>query len=117
MNLSKKNSTYQSIIDKLNSLPTKDDLKNFATRTDLDRLATKDDLKNFATRTDLDRLATKEEIQVIREDMKTQTKELQEFAMDQTEALARVIEETVMQPLEDVRSRVTLLEHKVHKAC
>lgn len=156
MDFNKDNLGQQIIIDKLNSLPSKDDLKVFATKEDiqfilqdiqsiktdmksfvtkedlrairgdmqvfatkddLNNFATKEDLRIFATKDDLSQFATKNEIQAIREDMKAQTKELKEFAMDQTEALARVIEEAIVQPLEDVRIRVVALEQKVHRAC
>ena len=50
------------ILDRLDSLPTKQDLANFATKQDLDNFATKQDLDNFATKQDLVNYATKQDL-------------------------------------------------------
>ncbi len=74
-----------------------------------DRFATKDDLKAFATKSDLN----------------AQTQELKEFALEQTESLARIIATTVAEPLEkhlkdisldgDLSMRVLHLEKDVRQ--
>lgn len=52
--------------------------------TQLKGLATKDDIKNMATK----------------DDLASQTRELKEFAEDQTDVLARIIATTIAEPME-----------------
>ncbi|MCL5667203.1 MAG: hypothetical protein M1383_05550 [Patescibacteria group bacterium] len=76
--------TREYLDKQLAKLATKDNLTNLATKDELRNLATKDELRNLATK----------------DDLKQQTKELKEFAEEQTEALARIISNTVAEPME-----------------
>ena len=49
-------------------------------------------------------------------DMEAQTKELKQFAEEQTESLARIIATTVAEPLEDVKTRVIAIEQRAYRA-
>jgi len=62
----------------------------------LSKMATKEDLKSFATKEDL-----KSFEQRIDEKFEKQSKELKEYAEDQTETLAAYIAETIAIPLQE----------------
>ncbi|MDR3642927.1 MAG: hypothetical protein P4L74_04850 [Candidatus Doudnabacteria bacterium] len=91
---------------------TKKDLEQVLDKR-LANVATKVDLKNFATKNDLKDFVTKFDLQ-------NQTKELKQFAEEQTDALARIISKTVAIPMEvqfrklngriDLQQRVEKLE-------
>ncbi|KKQ56135.1 MAG: hypothetical protein US74_C0018G0006 [Parcubacteria group bacterium GW2011_GWA2_38_13] len=51
------------------TVATKDDLKQYATKTDLEQFATKDDLKQYATKTDLEQFATKDDLKEFKNDI------------------------------------------------
>jgi len=53
----------------LEQFATKDDLKQYATKTDLEQFATKDDLKQYATKTDLEQFATKDDLKEFKNDI------------------------------------------------
>lgn len=83
-------------------------------------LATKDDLKNFATKDDLANLATKDSLKA---SLTEQTTELKQFAVEQTEELARIIARAVAEPMqkhldqtvnhESIKAKVGELENEV----
>ncbi|MBL8031163.1 MAG: hypothetical protein JNK33_02470 [Candidatus Doudnabacteria bacterium] len=85
-------------------------------------LATKDDLKSFATKDDLTNLVTKDNLKA---SLAEQTKELKQFAVEQTEELARIIAGTVAEPMqnhfgepvnhEDIKAKVQELAQDVVK--
>jgi nitrogen regulatory protein PII-like uncharacterized protein len=101
--LDEKFATKEYIDGKLTNFAIKDDFKNFATKDDLKNFATKDDLKNFATKDDFKNFATKD-------DLKAQTKELKDYADQQTEHLASIIATTVANPLQRHLEEVSVAE-------
>ncbi len=78
----------QAIKNVTKGLATKDDVKNLATKEELKNLATKDDVKNLATKEELKKLATKEDVR------------------EGVEELARIIAETIANPMEIRFSRL-----------
>lgn len=97
-------------------------VKNLATKDDLKSFATKDDLAGFATKDDLTNLATKDNLKT---SLAEQTRELKQFAVEQTEELARIIASAVAEPVqkhldepvnhENIKAKVQELEQDVVK--
>ncbi len=67
--------------------------QKFITKKDAQAFATKEDLKHFATKSDVEKFATKE-------DLDNQTRELKDYADEQTEHLVAVISATIATPLQ-----------------
>jgi formyltetrahydrofolate hydrolase len=88
----------------------------------LDRFVTKDhfdqQIQRFVTKENLETTLDKR-FDDFEEKMDkkfvAQTKELKEFAEEQTESLARIIATTVAEPLEEVRGEVVKLERTIHR--